>query len=364
MFEQYKSRVKKQGESLSEILRFQSDAVVNATWSQSVSCRPVMVKHIDSGLPEFNEYRDEVFEAHFEQKSKYHITGDEVTYWLRFRPHILKCHPEIRIGSYVSIPDSDGKREIWLIVHIDDDNEQKWLQVLKCNWIYKWIYKGKLYQALGCQRYASSYNSGVFFADRTTSVENMNGFWLPTNHDSDTIGYDQRFLINDGNREVPITWSITKIETTIPIGLTKFTVSQVSYDPIHDNRELGIANYFDSELPIETGETAPDTIEFPIIYNGTKPQIKVGGSVKTFTAQIPEESLFDIMWSIIDGDQIYSSGTYDNGTNIYGDYTVITTDRTLSLKIAKNYELVGKILKIKAHLANGSEGEVQIEVIA
>ena len=156
MFESYRARMARRGNSLADVLQRQSEAVVNATWMQSVSYRPVMVKHIDSGLPQFDEMVDEILDAHFEQKSKYNITGDEVAYWLRFRPRAMQEHPEIAIGSYVSIPDCEGNREIWLIVHIEDDGEQKWLQVLKTNWVFKWIYQGKIYEVLGCQRYASS----------------------------------------------------------------------------------------------------------------------------------------------------------------------------------------------------------------
>lgn len=359
MFEDYRARMNRRGNNLSDILRRQSDAVVNATWMQSISHRPVIVKSVDSGLPQFDEMVDEILDAHFDQKSKYNITGDEVAYWLRFRPHTLMEHSEIAVGSYVSIPDCDGVRETWLIIHIEDDGEQKWCQILKCNWIYKWIYQGKIYEVLGCQRYASSYNSGIFFGDRTTSVENMNGFWVPTNSDTDKIGYDQRFIINDGNREIPICWSVSKIETTIPVGLSKFTVAQVPFDPIHDNVELGIANYYGSSISPEDSQTgSEEDHNFVITYNGSRPTIKVGGSEKIFTAQIPEDNNSDVVWSVFDGANTYSC------TNVYDDYTMITDGRVLRLKVAQNYNLVGKTLTIKAQCSDGSNGEIQIEVIA
>lgn len=355
MFESYRARMARRGNGLADVLQRQSEAVVNATWMQSISYRPVIVKHIDSGLPQFDEMVDEILDAHFEQKSKYNITGDEVAYWLRFRPHAMQEHPEIAIGSYVSIPDCEGVREIWLIVHIEDDGEQKWLQILKCNWTYKWIYQGKIYEVLGCQRYASSYNSGVFFGDRTTSVENMNGFWVPTNSDTDKIGYDQRFIINNGNRENPISWSVTKIETTIPVGLSKFTVAQVPFDPIHDDAAIGIANYYDSSIPLENASTEEEEDDDIIItYNGVKPTVKVGGS-KIFTADLLPEDTRTLIWSVSDIDGTYTSTTEN--------YTITTTNRTLELKVAKNYNLIGRLLTIQAEDENNVVGEVKVEVV-
>ena len=101
---------------------------------------------------------------------------------------------------------------------------------------------------------------------------------------------------------------------------------------------------------------------FDITYNGTKPTIKVGGSAKVFTAQLPSDNYFDVKWSISDGDNRYD-GTYDNDTNVFGDYTVITEDRTMSIKVAKNYNLIGTILTIVAECADGSTGSVKAEVI-
>ncbi len=355
MFESYRDRMERKGKNLGEILRRQSDAVTNATWMQTVDYRPVIVKHIDTGLPQFDELYDEILDAHFSQKSKYNITGDEVAYWLRFRPHTLQEHPEITIGSYVSIPDCDGVRETWLIVHIEDDGEQKWLQVLKTNYIFKWIKDGKLYEVLGCQRYASSYNSGSFEMDRTTSVENMNGLWLPTNKDSDTLGYNQRLIISAGNRETPICWEITKCETTIPIGLSKFTVSQVAFDPIHDNPILGIANYYGSSIPLEEVPTeSEEDDDIVITYNGTKPTIKVGNS-KIFTADLLPSDTRNLTWCVIDED-----GTYYTTTD---NYILTTTNRTLELKVAKNYNLIGKLLTIQAEDNDGVVGEVKVEVV-
>ena len=183
----------------------------------------------------------------------------------------------------------------------------------------------------------------------------MNGFWVPTNSDTDKIGYDQRFIINNGNRENPISWSVSKIETTIPVGLTKFTVSQVAFDPIHDNPTLGIANYYGSSIPLEPPPTEEEEDDDIIItYNGTKPTVKVGSS-KLFTADLSPTDTRTLTWSIIDDGETYSTTTEN--------YTLNTTNRTLELKVAKNYNLIGRLLTIQAKDENGVVGEVKVEVV-
>lgn len=364
MFESFRKRMERNGLDYGEVLRKQSDIVVEATFNQSVSHRKVMVKWINSGLPHFDEWRDELLDAHIEQKSKFNINGDELTYWLRFRPHAHIDHPEIRVGSYVNIPDSDGNYETWLIVHVDDDNEQKWFQILKCNYVFQWIHKGKIYKCLGCERYANSYNSGIFVMEKTINVENIAGAYMPTNDDTDLIEYDQRFMITNGNRDVPICFRISKIILTNPIGVSRFSLAQDQYDPEHDNKELRICNYYDFAIEPESAYEHSPLPEFHITgVNGYK-NIKAGGSGRIFSVDIPDTEECDIMWTLVDGDNVYTTGSYENSTTTYGDYTVITTDRTAKIKVKQNYDLVGRILVLKAKCSDGRFSSIEIEVTA
>ena len=82
-----------------------------------------------------------------------------------------------------------------------------------------------------------------------------------------------------------------------------------------------------------------------------------------FTVQLPEDNHFDVKWSISDGTNTYGD-SYDNYTETFGDYTITTEDRNLRLKVARNYDIVGTILTIKALCADGSEGEVKVEVVS
>ena len=193
-------------------------------------------------------------------------------------------------------------------------------------------------------------------------MDNVTAAIVPTNSDTVKIWYNQRFIISDPKRYPPIVYQVSKCEDTQPQGLTTFKFTQETFDPAHDNAELGICNYYDTELPPIDSADKPTHERLGITYNGTKPTVKVGGSEKVFTVQLPEDNHFDVKWSLSDGINTYGD-SYDNYTDTFGDYTMTTEDRNLRLKVARNYELVGMILTIKALCADGSEGEVKVEVV-
>jgi hypothetical protein len=370
MYEAYRNRMIYKGETMSKMLREQSNTVIEQTWYNDPNYRKVYVVKVNSGLPQKTEEL-ELIDVKFNIKSYQTITSDEVAYMLQFRHGEEKRHPEINIGSYVYMEDEDGEWKWWLLVHLDERPQFRQWQILECNHELKWIYNGKIYTTLSVQRVQQSYNSGSWDGDRTTFPDNVTSVWVPTNEDTLTIGYNKRFIVSDPKRRPPIVYQVSKIEDTQPIGLTKFKFTQEMFNSSVDNPELGICNYYDSHI-IETDTPNVPDVEgegeveenknIDITYNGTKPTVKVGGSEKIFTAQLPEDYSFDISWSIIDGDQIYGD-SFENYTQVFGDYTITTEDRMMKLKVARNYDLVGKILIIKAISSNNDLGQIQVEVV-
>lgn len=361
MFEAYKNRMTARGRNMSEMLRMQSNMVIEQTWDRDPNARQVYVVKVDSGLPEVTA-ENELIDVKFNIKTYQSITSDEVAYMLQFRHGEEKRHPEIDIGSYVYMEDEDGEWKWWIIQHLDERPQFRQYQILECNYTFRWITDGKIYNCLGIQRIQQSYNSGSWDGDRFGFVDNITSAILPTNNDTVTIGYNHRFMITDPKRPIPLVWTVSKIEDTTPIGLIKFKFTQETFDPNHDNAELMICNYYDTVLqPIELTDK-PIHEKLEITYNGTKPTVKVGGSEKVFTVQLPEDNHFDVKWSLSDGISTYG-GSYENYTQTFGGYTVTTGDRNLRLKVARNYELVGTILTIKALCADGNEGEVKVEVV-
>ena len=355
MFDHYKSRMAHRGRNMSEMLRMQSNMVIEQTWNNDPNARQVYVVKVTCGLPKVTD-KHELIDVKFNVHSYQSITSDEVAYMLQFRHGEEKRHPEVAIGSYVYMEDEDGNWKWWLIVHLDERPQFRQYQILETNWTFGWVANGRIYNCLGVQRYQNSYNSGSWDADRTTAVDNITGAWLPANEDTLNIGYNQRFLISDPRRRPPIAWVVSKYEDTTPLGLVKLKFTQETFDPIHDNAELMLANYYDS--PIEP--LVPDVVTelkstATIAYSGTKPTIKVGGSAKIFTPAFSDETVVVDKWTVSD----------ENGdiADDVENYTIEYDGNKLRLKVALNYGLIGKILIVQLIGSDGSTAEQSVEVI-
>ncbi len=210
MFEHYKSRMAHRGANMSEMLRMQSNMVIEQTWTRDPNYRRVYVVKVDRGLPEVTA-RHELIDVKFNVKSYQAITSDEVAYMLQFRHGEEKRHPDVAIGSYVYMEDEDGEWKWWLICHLDERPQFRQYQILECNWTLGWVVDNKIYHCLAVQRVQQSYNSGSWDGDRLTFTDNVTSVWLPTNNDTLTIGYNQRFLISDEKRFPPICYQTSKI---------------------------------------------------------------------------------------------------------------------------------------------------------
>ena len=355
MFDHYKSRMAHRGSNMSEMLRMQSNMVIEQTWNNDPNARQVYVVKVDRGLPTVTD-KHELVDVKFNVNTYQSITSDEVAYMLQFRHGEEKRHPEINIGSYVYMEDEDGEWKWWLICHLDERPQFRQYQILECNWTFGWVFNGKIYHCLGVQRVQQSYNSGSWDGDRLTFVDNITSAWLPTNDDTLTIGYNQRFLISDPRRRPCIAWSTSKIEDTQPEGLTKLKFTQETFNPNTDNEELMLADYYSSDILPETSDIETELKSTAAItYSGTTPTIKVGGSYKIFTPVFGDESVTVDRWMV-------SNENGDISADIE-NYTMEYDGEKLKLKVAANYYLIGTILIVQVIGTDGSAAEVGVEVI-
>lgn len=358
MYEDFRKRMDRGGSFMGETMRLQSDMIVDATWLNSVAARKVQVKWLERGLPpEYKSWAEfeEPLDAHFELKSSYSVNSGESPYYLTFRPGELLRHPEIKVGAYVSISNTDNIPEWWMIVFIEDDNELKKLYIMKCNWTFKWVVDGKIYSHLGILRNGSS--SREADENAYTTVVNGNGImWMATNSDTQTLRYGQRLLISDKGRMPPLCYSISDIIDTRPIGLTKFVLSQNTFDATHDDAERMLANYKDSYIKPSDSKVDDVIKTATITYNGVKPTVKVGGSFKVFTAEFSDANVTVDRWEISDDKNGDISTDTDN-------YTIEYLDKQMKLKVAQNYELITRVLTIKAIGSDKSVAEISVEVI-
>jgi hypothetical protein len=355
MFDAYKNRIAARGRNMSEMLRMQSNMVIEQTWDRDPNYRQVYVVKVDSGLPEVT-VEHELIDVKFNVKTYSDIKSDEPSYWMQFRHGEEKRHPEIGIGSYIYMEDEDGEWKWWMIQHLDERPAFRQYQILECNYTFRWIADGKIYSCLGIQRIQQSYNSGSWDGDRFTFVDNITSAILPANNDTFTITYNHRFMITDPRRPTPLVWAVSKIEDSTPIGLITLKFTQETYSPTLDNRELMLCNYYSSEIVPEAPVLEPTfqpTAE--ITYSGAAPTIKVGGSYKVFTPVFSDESVTVDKWTVSD----------ENG-DITADTTnyIIEYDRDkLKLKVAQNYYLIGKVLTVQVIGTDKSTAEISVEVI-
>ena len=356
MLDSYRLRMAAIGGYEGEARRRNSQKIMDASWMRDAATKPVYVKWVDSGLPLVDD-DDEVLYAKYNVKSYHNITGDEIAYLLQFRLEDMKRRADIKVGSYVQIPNEMDQMEWWLIVHKDDRTQFHQFSILKCTWTYKWVSRvnGKriIYNCLGAPRKQNSYNSGVWLDYTTQTIENQEVAWLPTNSDTRTIQYDTKFIKSSEGRYPPLVWKISKIEDTATDGISKFTMTQEMFDPSKDNADFMIADYYDGALePIlpEVEET-PVLSDLEITYSGG-PAVKAGGGYKKFTLK-----------TIIDGEMV--DVVRDENNNIEwlvsfpdGDLSALdyySTDNIFKIKCTNDYTLIGKTFTITARAQNSSK---------
>ena len=143
MLELYKRRLSQQGTHMGEALKKQSDMIMNETFKNDIQYK---LCYID-GQP---------VDAKYITYTYYSISKDAVDYHLQFRPGV-----HYPIGKYIDIPDDVGNYNRWLIVGRSDELQFVKYNILKCNWTFKWIIDGKIYECLGVLRKRNSYNSGL-----------------------------------------------------------------------------------------------------------------------------------------------------------------------------------------------------------
>ena len=351
MLESYRLRMAALGSYEGEARRRNAQNIMDASWMRDTATKPVYVKWVDSGLPVVDD-DDEVLYAKYNVKSYHNITGDSIAYLLQFRLEDIRNNPNIRVGSYVQIPNEMDNMEWWLIVHEDDRTQFHQFSILKCTWIYKWVSRvnGKriIYNCLGAPRKQNSYNSGVWLDYTTQTVENQEVMWLPTNDDTKTIVYDTKFLKSSPGRYPALKWTTTKIEDTATEGISMFTLAQTQFDPARDNVELGIADYWENAVEPELPELEeiPTISDFEILYSNS-PAVKAGGGYKKFSLKERIDSkLTDVVdvveWSIdFDGNE---------------DKLMLSTqDNVLKVKCTNDYSLIGKTFTITATSKHNSK---------
>ena len=216
----------------------------------------------------------------------------------------------------------------------------------------------------GVSRSQSSYNSGVWADYKVETIENQRKCRLPFNDITANLYYNQRMIISAPIPE-PITWRVTKIENTAPLGINLITFAQDKFDQHKDNAEMMLADYYLSSIeptePEVEEDIVPDNIYAAISYSGIKPEIKVGAS-KTLT----------VKYFNVNGEEVeHEPGDWKfevDGDDISSDVDIEITGNEAIIKI-NSYDYLGEIITITNsyidmyNILNNVETTFELEIV-
>ena len=351
MLESYRLRMSALGGYDGEARRRNSQKIMDASWMRDAATKPVYVKWVDSGLPLIDDDDIPVY-AKYNVKSYHNITGDEIAYLLQFRLEDMRERPDIKVGSYVSIPNELDEPEWWLIWHYDDRPQFRQFSIVKCTWVYKWTsFKDGhriIHQCLGVTRNQNNYNSGCWLDYYTEVVEQQHVMLMPSNQDTNILTYNTRILVSNVGRYPPIAWKISKVQPSVVYDTVRFTMTQEQYNAAVDDAELMIADYKKSYVEPELPELeeVPTISDLEIVYSG-KPAVRAGGGFKKFTLKTRVDGNLvdvsdDVTWSVDFG------GNEDK-------LELFIQDNICKVKCKNYYSLIGQTFTITAESMHSSK---------
>ena len=395
--------------TLGEKLKSDSDMVMNLTWDndeQSKLCYIYDWKHDDSPNMNIGMTYESTTKTPIDAKilvSKYgSIDKDSPTLQCQFKPsqkeyftetdelfymeeYRQKYHlDDIFVGKYLDVPDKKGVYHRHLICMKDvEQNFQKYF-LLPCDYFLQWIqtkadkrYKRSMWCVLKSQ---SSYNSGIWTDRVTSSQQNQELLFIPTNEISDTIYYvsednnnNQRLIVDIPNYSIenwtPNTWVVSKVERVNVRGRTKLTLYQKPFNSNTDyieKDENGIitglwANYFGGTAPTDpiTPTTPPSSITARI--SASTLTIKVGGSYKNLTVNLFNDFNENITTEYADATFTWTCSIDNEDWTDKVTWRAGTEYNQKKVKFPNDTSAIGKILIIQCVIFDEHQGYINAE---
>ena len=384
--------------TIGQIYKEQSDEMMERTWyndEQSKLCYIYDWKHDDSpnmniGMTYENTTKTPIdakilvskygsidkdsptLQCQFKPSQKEYFTKDDELFYMeeyRQKYHLY----DIFVGMYLDVPDKKKVYHRHLICMKDaEQNFQKYF-LLPCDYFLQWIqtkankrYKRSMWCVLKSQ---SSYNSGIWVDNVTTSQQNQELLFIPTNEISDTIYYvsednnnNQRLIVDIPNYSIenwtPNTWVVSKVERVNVRGRTKLTLYQKPFNSNTDyieKDENGIitglwANYFGGTAPTDpsTPTTPPSSITARI--SASTSTIKVGGSYKNLTVNLFNDSNEDITTEYADATFTWTCFIDNEDWTDKVTWRAGTEYNQKKVKFPNDSSVIGKILSVKCKI--------------
>lgn len=167
--------------------KLQSDVIMKNTWWQDIQTQTAYFYDMyhDTGNDHFKlnyvhpiDNEDKIpIPIKFIRHEKQTYAKDNVTFWIQFMPdqdfEVVPYYNELYnsrygsffpVGLYVDIMDERGNYNKWLCVDVANYNQSQFptFEVLRCDYLFQWIHKGKRCECPGVLRSQNSYNSGLW----------------------------------------------------------------------------------------------------------------------------------------------------------------------------------------------------------
>ena len=203
------------------------------------------------------------------------------------------------------------------------------------------------------------------------SVEDQQKFAVPMTRETETLFYNIRMIIDAKVESEPRAWLISKVNRISPNGICRVTLTQDNFDQHNDYVEkdedgniVGMwANYFNSNVEptpvIQDDDTALFSSVTSKITCSGRPQIKIGGSAKTFTVRYYDYNDEEISDHVTGSWEFFIDGESLPNNLMNLSYE----DNKVKVKFLGDDSYIGKILTIK-NTSEDAVSELQIEIIA
>lgn len=394
-FDTFKRVQTSYGNTLGQIHKKNSDLAMEMTWDSNIQSKlcyiydyyhddqpnkntgmtyenttktPIMAKFIITQYGSID--KDQVaYHIQFKPSQKTHFSeSDDLYYFENYRETYNTIFP---ISMYVDIPNEEDIYERWMVFSKEQGNQFIKYTVIPCDYNLQWIeHTGsqRIRRHMWCAtRSMNSYNTGLFIDRYFNSLDDVQKLWLPLNDITERISYlnangtNMRFIVS-ALCDKPLTWKVSKIENTKPIGIIKITLDQdifnKSVDFIDRKTKEMYADYYSSNLhPIEDDKEVSNSRNCQI--ETTSNLIKIGGSYKTLSAIMMDNNnditntIDDFIWNFsIDGEELDSA-----------IIKVLNHDdkNKIKVKFLGNRQYLGKVIDVKCTVSD-IVGELQLQI--
>jgi len=382
----YKTRLNQNyGKIIPERIREAADMVQLNGWynDPQVIIGAVLYRHSENGHGSKYDIVA-VEDVKFIRKEEQAFASQAVEFFVQFKPGV-----EYELGTYIDIPNHRGELQRWLIVDKSEELQFIRFNILRCNYVVKWVKDNYIWECLSVVRNVNSYSTGIYRGQTILTTNNMTKLIMPSDYVSNALYYDMRIVVSSEDREIPFVWKTSKIEELTPAGISAFTMIQDVYNEHTDyNEKHGVIADINKEVIFEepvSNDIRRGTVDLYILKRiGSAKEyvkvydnvVKIGQRVKfvaTFYNYMDDPIDIPASWKI-EGLEIYKQDARGNivedvfGEPVvigqsYSEYALDDNDRELSLRINKDYYIGGTRFVVTMQDTAGDYEPVEMEII-